>query len=115
MNEVQLFIKENKIEKEEIEAVVSVLFSSFSIFENSNIEESIENKAFLERLIAIINRFIKSNNFKSKKDRLQLIRITDKLSAQKELLDLQNGILSGTDLQKAGMHLGSKAQSAFSE
>jgi hypothetical protein len=114
--------KINKIGAEEFDRISRILFDSFKIsstdFPNVELKsKQLNNLSKKEELIisysSFLNKLLELKFVESKKSKLELIDFLDKLNLQRELLEIAQGQLTFSDVNKNAKRLGKKSQSAF--
>lgn len=112
----------NKIGVEEFDRISRILFDSFKIsstdFPNVELKsKQISDLSKKEELIisysSFLNKLLELKFVESKKSKLELIDFLDKLNLQRELLEIAQGQLTFSDVNKNAKRLGKKSQSAF--
>lgn len=115
MSIVEQLERENKIEEHDIDTMSKLLFQSFSVKKNYRKPSTLSKK---EDLIVsytdFLKKYLEGQFLTSKKDKLTLINLIDKMNMQKELLELQRKEIKMNDIINAGKTLGAKSQSSFS-
>lgn len=114
--------KINKIGAEEFDRISRILFDSFKIsstdFPNVELKsKQLRDLSKKEELIisysSFLNKLLELKFVESKKSKLELIDFLDKLNLQRELLEIAQGQLTFSDVNKNAKRLGKKSQSAF--
>jgi hypothetical protein len=114
--------KINKIGAEEFDRISRILFDSFKISSTDFPDVELKSKQLSdlskkEELIisysSFLNKFLELKFVESKKSKLELIDFLDKLNLQRELLEIAQGQLTFSDVNKNAKRLGKKSQSAF--
>ena len=114
--------KINKIGAEEFDRISRILFDSFKIsstdFPDVELKsKQLNNLSKKEELIisysTFLNKLLELKFVESKKSKLELIDFLDKLNLQRELLEIAQGQLTFSDVNKNAKRLGKKSQSAF--
>jgi hypothetical protein len=112
----------NKIGAEEFDRISRILFDSFKISstDSPNVElksKQISDLSKKEELIisysSFLNKLLELKFVESKKSKLELIDFLDKLNLQRELIEIAQGQLTFSDVNKNAKRLGKKSQSAF--
>ncbi|ANI88841.1 hypothetical protein A9P82_05780 [Arachidicoccus ginsenosidimutans] len=112
---IRRFSKENIIEEDEFDNAMSNVFHAISINRTYKSEVHIEKKdELLVDLTQLLKKYLTLQLGISKKDKLDFIKLIDKMNLQRELLELQRNELNISQIRIAGKRLGKKAQSAFS-
>lgn len=107
--------KQNNIEASEFDNVSKLLFNSF-LLENDKAKQSELDKKeeLIIQFTQLLEKYLELQFLDSKKDKLELINFIDKMNLQKELLEIQRGEISISQIKKAANTLGDKSQSSFS-
>lgn len=102
----------NIIKQDEIAAISRILFNSFAIVEEKETKLEIDKK---EESLNAFYVYLKSliDNYQRKEEKFLIIKILDRLTLQKELLELTKEKMSFLDVKMAAQRLGRKAQSSF--
>jgi hypothetical protein len=104
----------NAIKEDDLSKINTALFESFYI-NNISIKESLVD--YKEDIIETFSELLKKMLFKnlemSKESKLNIINFLDKLSTQKENLEMIKSKTSISDIQEASKRLSKKSQSAF--
>ena len=102
----------NKVSKKDMNDVFHILSSSILIDSiNTNKSELKARNVFISFFSNALEEVMRVNVVKSKSDRLKVIKLLDKLQAQRETIELANS--NPIHLQIAAERLGKKVQSAF--
>jgi len=104
----------NAIEQEEFDSISKMLLSSLTM-DKSVKGSSILNKKeeLLDHFTTFLEKYLELHLFNSSENKLKLINFIDKLSTQKELLELRKSGVKYSEIELAGQRLGKKSQSAF--
>ncbi len=114
MTEIQELEIEGNIQQQEFESMASFMFNSLAVhrvYKNSAILEKKEE--LLEELISFFNKYLALKFTGSLKHKLEIISFIEKLTIQKELIELQTGKLNINNIKAAAKRMEKKSQSAF--
>ena len=107
--------RSNRIKETEFKNVSSLIYNSFLVTSYSR-AKAIENKDILiNEFIDFLSKYFESDLIKDDSEKTYLLNLIDKLTLQKEFIQLRRKEITQTNLQQAGRRLGKKSQSAFSK
>ncbi|MCL6460512.1 hypothetical protein SAMN05444372_11712 [Flavobacterium micromati] len=114
MNAIERIKKHNSIDKVEFDSISKLMFQSFQNdkeFKNEN--QLTKKEELLTSFTQFLEKYLELDLLNSKKEKLEIINFIDKMNMQKELLELQKGDNSISNIQIAADRLGKKSQSTF--
>ena len=114
MTAVEKLEKQNNIQEQEFDNVMSNVFKSFlikGIYKSGTYLDKKEE--LLNYFTQFLEKYLELQFISSKKDKLDLINFIDKINMQRELLELKKNEIEISQIQIAGRRLGKKSQSAF--
>ena len=104
----------NRIEKHDIDTLSNIVFDSILVKGDYKTTAQLDKKEkLIDAFAAFVEQLVELRLTSSKENKLELINFIDKLNMQKELLELEKGEISISDIQTVANRLGRKAQSAF--
>ena len=114
MTAIERLEKQNNIQEEEFDNVMSNVFQSFLVkkfYKSGNYLDKKEE--LLNYFTQFLEKYLKLQFINSKKDKVDLINFIDKINMQRELVELQRNEIDISQIKIAGKRLGKKSQSAF--
>ncbi|MFZ6012418.1 MAG: hypothetical protein ACOYXT_18890 [Bacteroidota bacterium] len=105
--------KINQIKEAEINELSSCIFQSFLVTGTQNTQTLVRRSDLLDDFIDFLGKYLAADLAKSNKHKLAVLNSIDKLTLQKELLQLRKKEIAGADIKEAGRRSGRKSQSAF--
>ncbi len=114
MTAIQEIKDKNRIEKHDIDTLSNIVFDSILVKGDYKTTAQLDKKEkLIDAFAAFVEQLVELRLTSSKENKLELINFIDKLNMQRELLELEKGEISISDIQTAANRLGRKAQSAF--
>jgi len=103
----------NKIDENEFSQMTRIMFNSIILHPAANDKSLLEKKSLLlTEFSDLLNKMIQ---FKvtDRNKKVELIDFIEKLNLQKDLIDLQKGLINMEDAKQVADNLGKKAQTSF--
>lgn len=115
MTQIQELELESKIHQGEFENITMLMFNSIAVHRTYKSAAVLEKKEeLLDELISFFNKYLTMKFTGSLKHKMEIINFIEKLTSQKELIEIQAGRLNMKDIKAAAKHHGKKSQSAVS-
>lgn len=116
MTAIQKIEELNKIDQNEFDNLIKIVFESFRINRQyKSISFLSKKEELIDYFSTFIEKYLELQFIKNKDQKLELINFIDKLNMQRELLELAKVKTNITDITVAANRLGKKSQSAFKQ
>lgn len=116
MTTIEKYENDNTLKAHDFDEFSKLMFQSFLRKNDYKNNELLKKKEeLIASLTQFLEKFLELQFLDSKKDRLNLIDLIDKMNIQKELIELQKNQINLKEIEAAGKSLGKKSQSAFRE
>lgn len=114
MEVVEKYRDKIQFKENELDNVIHTIVNFTNINKDYKSVSIIDKKEeMIDLIIPLLQKYLELNISMNKDTKLEIINVVDKFNFRKEILEILKGNIDINDIEKAGMRLGKKSQSAF--